>query len=889
MSHRLTTLAVAGCALLWPAVGLAEGAAAEGSAVPRAGEPAPQGVLTKAPVLEQFVEAVRPPGAETQTAEVILLLTVAVDGSVGDVQVQSGTGGPLDQAAVDAARRFRFTPAEVDGKPAPVQLVYRYAFTLETQAQTVAAPVDAARPVGVLKGTIVERGTRKPLPGIAVKLLEPAIEVYTDAEGRFEIPEVPAGKVVVRIDDASYYTIEDRESVEAGQATDVKYYLEKATATDELVVVGRRVKKDVARQTLTLTEIRKIPGASGDALKVVQNLPGVARAPFGGGQLIVRGSNPGDSAAVINRHIVPLVYHFGGLRSVFASSLLESIDFYPGNFGAEYGRFSGGIVDVKVRRPKTDRLHGLAEADFFDAGFVLEGPVLENGAFALAARRSYIDFLLPLFLPDDANIDFTVAPRYYDYQALYDWKKGRHQIKLYFFGSDDELKFLLDQPVEADPGLRGTFRNETSFYRGYLNWIYRVTDDITHDFSLAVGQNYLFFQGAQSFYFDNDVMVVTARDDLEIEFSKTLKLRTGVDFEGFFGHIEITAPQPPKEGGDQGNGTPLSTMPLIQANRDFDFINPALWFEIQSRPTESLLVVPGVRLDYDHKLRDFSINPRLNARWQLVEGTTLKGGVGGYMQRPQPDESDPDFGNPDIDLEHSVHTSAGVEQKLPGEWTLDASLFYKHLYEQATLSDAQRSQSPNAFQTGDSRDGGDSKSGVPYENQGKGRVYGLELLVRKELTERFFGWLSYTLSRSERQDGPGESWRLFDFDQTHILSMLGNYALSSTWDLGFRWRFVSGNPESRFYGCTYDSDTDTCAGKRSGGVNADRVPAFHQLDLRVERKWVFDLWLLTAYLEIQNAYNRANPEGYTYNYLWTERKIISSLPILPSFGLRGEF
>jgi hypothetical protein len=74
-----------------------------------------------------------------------------------------------------------------------------------------------------------------------------------------------------------------------------------------------------------------------------------------------------------------------------------------------------------------------------------------------------------------------------------------------------------------------------------------------------------------------------------------------------------------------------------------------------------------------------------------------------------------------------------------------------------------------------------------------------------------------------------------------------------------------------------------------GGVNTERVPAFHQLDLRVERKWVFDLWLLTAYLEIQNAYNRANPEGFSYNYLWTERKTISSLPILPSFGLRGEF
>ena len=876
----LTTLCVS------PLVGHAETPTAPASGAAGAGAPA--GVLTRAPALTKFVPASRPAGTETLTAQIDLLLTVNLDGTVGEIQLQAGAGNGLDQAAIDAARQFVFSPAEVDGKPASVQVVYRYNFTLESEENQVAAPVDPNHPTGVIKGTIVERGTRKPLPGLSVKLVQPPVEVFTDAEGRFEFPDVPAGAVVVRIDDASYYTIEDRETVEAGKATDVKYYLEKASSTDELVVVGRRVKKDVARQTLTLTEIRKIPGASGDALKVVQNLPGVARAPFGGGQLIVRGSAPGDSGAVINRHFVPLIFHFGGLRSVFSSSLLESIDFYPGNFGAEYGRFSGGIVDVKVRRPKTDRLHVMAEADFFDAGFVIEGPVLENGAFALAGRRSYIDFLLPLFLPDDANIDFTVAPRYYDYQAIYDWKKGRHQIKLYFFGSDDELKFLLDQPAEADPVLRGTFKTETAFYRGYLNWIYRLSDDITHDFSLSVGQNSLFFKGAEKFYFDNDVTVVTARDDLEVDFSKALKLRTGVDFESLLGRINIRAPQPPKEGGDQGGSTSISTAALIEANRDFRFINPAVWAEFQARPTEDLVVVPGVRLDYDYKLNDISIDPRVNARWQVVEGTTLKAGIGAYVQRPQPDESDPDFGNPEINLEHSLHTAIGVEQKLPPELTLDGTLFYKHLYEQATLGKNERGTTPTVFADNGTNSPLQS-SGVPYKNQGGGRVYGLELLIRKELTDRLFGWVSYTLSRAEREDAPGDGWRLFDFDQTHILTMLGNYNLSSTWDVGLRWRFVSGNPTSLFKGCNYEVDSDTCAPKRDGSVNSHRFPPFHQLDLRVERKWVFDVWLLTAYLEIQNAYNRANPEDYRYNFDSTEKMLVSSLPILPSFGLRGEF
>jgi len=263
----------------------------------------------------------------------------------------------------------------------------------------------------------------------------------------------------------------------------------------------------------------------------------------------------------------------------------------------------------------------------------------------------------------------------------------------------------------------------------------------------------------------------------------------------------------------------------------------------------------------------------------------VKGGVGAYTQRPQPDESDKDFGNPDINLEHSLHTTAGVEQKLPYDVLVDASLFYKHMYEQATLASEDR----GADTSGSSASRAQTTRGIPYQNQGSGRVYGLELLVRKELSDRFFGWLSYTLSRSERQDSPGEDWRLFDFDQTHILTALGNYQLSSTWDVGFRWRFVSGNPTTLKYGCVYEADTDTCSATQDGPINSHRLPAFHQLDLRAERKWVFDVWLLSAYLEIQNAYNRANPEDYSYNFDFTEKKLVSSLPILPSFGLRGEF
>ena len=116
---------------------------------------------------------------------------------------------------------------------------------------------------------------------------------------------------------------------------------------------GERPPREVTRRTLERREINRIPGTSGDALRSIQNLPGVARPPGLAGLLIVRGSAPQDTAIFVDGTEVPLIYHFGGLSSVIPTELLDRIDFYPGNFSARYGRVMGGIVDVGLRSPDT--------------------------------------------------------------------------------------------------------------------------------------------------------------------------------------------------------------------------------------------------------------------------------------------------------------------------------------------------------------------------------------------------------------------------------------------------------------------------------------------------------------------------------------------------------
>jgi len=175
-----------------------------------------------------------------------------------------------------------------------------------------------------------------------------------------------------------------------------------------------------------------------------------------------------------------------------------------------------------------------------------------------------------------------------------------------------------------------------------------------------------------------------------------------------------------------------------------------------------------------------------------------------------------------------------------------------------------------------------------YNNEGMGHVYGLEFLLKHQPTERFFGWVSYTIMKSSRIDHPGEDARLFDYDQTHILTVVASALLGRGWEAGIRFRLVSGNPETPIIGSAYDSDSDIYF-PVYGEANSARLPTFHQLDVRIDKNWKWKYLKLAVYIDVQNVYNQKNAEGHQYNYDHTQRQYFNGLPILPSFGIKLEY
>lgn len=840
---------------------------------------APTGVLTKPPVLQRQVEAPYPPAAAAQQLEgtVVMFIDISETGAVTNVEVTQPAGHGFDEAAVEAVKQFQFEPAEVDNVPAPVRIQYAYQFVFRPAPPPGGADGGAELQAPVnFSGQAVERGTRKPLNGAEVVLPELDRSTVTDGEGRFSFRGVPVGTHEVLVVLGGYDRFRTKETISEGQETRATYYVQKRIFSSyETVVRSDRERKEVTQTSIQVAEVQRIPGTQGDTLKVVQNLPGVARPAFNGGQLVIRGSSPQESGVFLDGQRIPLLFHFGGLTSVYNSELLEAVDYLPGNFSAYYGNLTGGVINVRSREPRTDRIHGTVGVSLIESNAVIEGPITETLSFAVGGRRSYIDLVLGLVPQGDNGPSLQVAPRYYDAQLKLVWKPlSRHTFSLQGLTSRDRLGLVFDRPADNDPTVSGNLDVTTGFNQLRLRHQYRG-DALTLDTQALVGNTLLDFAiGERNLRIASTD--VNLRSTAEYAFGDALALAGGIDVVSSFARVTARLASPQREGEPPA---PSVTEELLVEDGDFLQYYPSLWTEVRWRPLKGLLVVPGLRSESyvftEQERPRRTLNPRLAVRYALTETVTLKGGAGVYHGPPIQDEPSVAFGNPDLRAKRSLQYGLGTEWQPRPEWFVSGEVFYNDLDSLIVRSD------------GTVERGGEQ---VPerLKNGGVGRIYGLEVLVRRSLTDRLFGWVSYTLSRSERRDAPGANWRLFDNDQTHVLTAIASYKLPAGWEVGARLRFASGNPSTPVIGAVRDDVTDVFL-PVFAAVNSRRLPSFNQLDIRVDKNFVFDRWALNVYLDLTNAYNNPAVEGIAYNYNYSESAFFEGLPILPILGAKGSF
>jgi TonB family protein len=828
------------------------------------------------PKIAHFEQAPYPPEAEKLglEANVILRLDIDKEGKVTAVAVTEPAGHGFDEAATEAAKKFTFEPARRGQTPIPARILYRYGFTLRPATPDEAKQAPPV-PVDSLRGTIFAADADVPLAGAAVEVEGPNGEkasTTTGADGTWKFTGLAPGHYKVTVTASGFEPLHSEEDVVEKTVAELVYRLKIQGGAIEVTVRGERPPREVTRRTIEQREIARIPGTNGDALRSLQNLPGVGRPPGLAGLLIVRGSAPQDTQTFIDGIFVPLVYHFGGLSSVVPTEMLEKIDFYPGNFSAQYGRVMGGIVDVGIRSPNKDgKYHGLAQIDLIDGRVLAEGPIpgVPGWSFLVGGRRSWVDvWLKPVLTETGAGV--TAAPVYYDYQAFVETHpNSRSSLRFGVFGSDDALELLIRDPAEQDPAFGGNLDLRTGFYRLEARYKNDISDDLKFSSVLSYGQDRFDF-GLGTFFFKIRNQILLNRTELSYRPWAGVTFDGGVDLAFAPYDVAVRAPPPPRPGepdpGPFASRPPNTTMVQDNAWR------PAAYLEAEVTPTQSLKLVPGIRLDYARDTGHYDVGPRISGRYDIVHDfprTTVKGGVGVYYQPPQFQETDRVFGSQNLVSNRAIHYSVGVEQEITRPIELSVEGFYKNL-------DNLVARLPNSF------------GGFDYNNLGRGYVVGSEVLLKYKPDARFFGWIAYTLSRSTRANPPDYTTQLFQYDQTHILTVLGSYRLGGGWEFGARFRLVSGSLDTPVVSGVYSADAGAYAGV-SGAPFSERVPLFHQLDLRVDKQWRYSTWTLRTYLDVQNVYNRSNPEGLTYNYNFSQSRVQGFLPIIPSLGIRAEF
>jgi outer membrane receptor protein involved in Fe transport len=277
-------------------------------------------------------------------------------------------------------------------------------------------------------------------------------------------------------------------------------------------------------------------------------------------------------------------------------------------------------------------------------------------------------------------------------------------------------------------------------------------------------------------------------------------------------------------------------------------------------------VEPGLRYNLPDNRELASLGPRLRVKNQYDEGREAYLAWGQYHQAPLPQETDSTFGRADLKSRVSDHYVAGWEARLRPEMSLSLEAYYKN-YRRLVV---------------------EVPDGRRYDNSGSGKARGAEVLLKWDEGGRLFGWLSYSLSKSERKNLYGPGWSRYQYDQPQTLSLVGSYELTPHWRVGSSAVFHSGPLVTPIVGRYYNIIEERWF-PVLGRAFSERLPHYLRVDGRVDYTWFFERWQLSLYVEILNLFNRVNIQDYQYSDDYSSRKPQGRIPFLPYLGIRAAF
>lgn len=721
-----------------------------------------------------------------------------------------------------------------------------------------------SQPVHKIRGMVIDKISRQPLEFINVMVLNLNKGAVTDMEGHFTIENAPPGIYRLQASALGYKTVVTSEYILSTKDLNLTIEMEENPTELEGVTVTaspfrRDIESPVSLRIIGLQEIEKSPGANRDISRIVQSYPGVSFSPVGyRNDLIVRGGAPSENRFYLDGVEIPNINHFstqgasGGPVGIINADLIREVNFYTGAFPTNRGNALSSVLDFKLRDGDMERNSLKATLGASEVSLSSNGHLGKKTSYLVSVRQSYLQFLFDMlglpFLPTFTDAQFKIKTRF----------DAHNELTVLGLGGIDNMK--LNEKADGE-------KNQYT-----LNYLPKIQQE-----TFTLGAVYRHYAGAHvqtvviSHSYLNNRNTKYRNNDESTPDNLTLRLRsveqeTKLRLENTttFGWWKVNAGV--NLDYSQYNNTTFQRIYANKGQATYDYhtslgmLRWGLFGSIGYTSTDERFTASiGVRADandYSSLMKQMSdqLSPRLSLSYGLTDNLFVSGNAGLYYQLPPYTalgfkNDNGRYVNKYLRYMKVSQGSIGLSWRTSNTFELSVEGFYKD-YDKIPVS---------------------LVDGIPLACKGndygvignealaptaQGRSYGAEILLKWLIAKKLNLTSSLTIFKSEYRTNKESEYIASAWDNRSIFNMGGTYYFPRQWSFGMKVSCIGGTPYT-----PYDEyKTSLVAAWDAQGrayydynkYNTERLPAYAQVDVRVDKVFYLKRCMLGFYIDLQN-------------------------------------
>lgn len=749
------------------------------------------------------------------------------------------------------------------------------------------SPISFQDKNGIIKGQVLDGEIKSPLSGAKIRIVGLSLEATSDAQGYFSFSEIPIGSYSLEVYLPFYQKVVKPDIIVRSERITwviIELFLEQTYKEHEEITVTSDYYSAIEKKSSSLTqfsneEIRRAAGSGGDISRAMQSLPSITSSDDTKNNLIVRGGSPLENLFFIDNIRIPNINHYptqgstGGPIGLLNVDLIREVQFAAGGYSSIYGNGLSSVMEITLREGNRDSTDFQLDLSMAGMGVIGEGPwSKKKGSWLFSLRRSYVDLLTNFISEGEVN------PRWADLQIKLTYDLGsKHKISVVNVGGLDQSGQTKENAQNQGENFFGD-HNSTENTLG-LNWLFMwgkngyssttlSSSIIKYDINFSWSDT-----GSPAFENKSREHSLDLRNINFFKLNDKIKSQFGLEASYYSHNYKYFLGETTDPAGN--------FVSSLSIDRKIHAFGISFFTNFTMNPSSRLNFNLGLREDYFSFNKKWDLSPRFSLSYEISPKTIFNVATGIYSQHLplallSQQEKFKKLPNP-----KAYHFNFGFNYFLAPETKMTLE-FYDKEYRSLPLDPNQ----PFLFILDEIFDQGFFSKHEDLMSTGQGRAYGVEFWIQKKLARKIYGLLGGTYFHTQYKDLSGK-WRNRIFDNRIKFVVDGGWKISKNWEASLKWHYSGGMPSTPF--------DEQLSKKVTRGIIDEnrtsefRLPAYHSLSVRLDRRFYFRSSNLVIYLSIWNLYNRKNVAYCYWNVIEQKPDYRYQWGILPVLGLEFEF